>query len=440
MTGTRRLGNRALKALMMLGLGLTGCVGTGARTTRMHSMVPAAPVPGKNAVVHASGKPTRSGPDAAMIPGRPLPSGPQLPGQPIQQTVYKQEVVQPVLPAPGTLPPDGANGDMVVPGPAHPIQGQTPPGPLPRELVMSSHPPYTIAPPDILVIDGVRLIPRPPYRVEPLEILLINVSNTLPNQPISGPYVVSPEGSINLGFGYGVVRAAGLTLEKIQENIQMHLKNVLKSPEVTVALAQFRGSQQVRGEHLIRPDGTISLGTYGAVYVAGLTLGQAKCVIEKHLSEYLLDPQVSVDVLAYNSKVYYVILDGAGFGQQVYRLPVTGNETVLDAISYVQGLAPVSSKKRIWLARPSPVHLGCNQILPVDWNAITQAGSTGTNYQIFPGDRIYVQSDPLIRFDNALAKILAPVERILGITLLGSSVVNSVQGNTNGAGVGFVVP
>lgn len=207
-----------------------------------------------------------------------------------------------------------------------------------------------------------------------------------------------------------------------------------------MALAQFRGSQQVRGEHLIRPDGTISLGTYGAVYVAGLTLGQAKCVIEKHLSEYLLDPQVSVDVQAYNSKVYYVILDGAGFGQQVYRLPVTGNETVLDAISFVQGLAPVSSKKRIWLARPSPVTLGCNQILPVDWNAITQAGSTGTNYQIFPGDRIYVQSDPLIRFDNALAKFLSPIERILGVTLLGSSVVNSINGNNNGAGVGFVVP
>src|SRR5262249_6899553 len=159
---------------------------------------------------------------------------------------------------------------------------------------MTSHPPYTIAPPDILVIDAFRLIPKPPYRIEALEVLLVNVSDTLPNQPITGQYVVSPEGTINLGFTYGTVRVGGLTLDEAQKAIREHLGNILRAPQVTVALAQFRGLQQVRGEHLIRPDGTISLGTYGAVYVAGLTLGQAKCVIEKHLSEYLLNPQVSV--------------------------------------------------------------------------------------------------------------------------------------------------
>src|SRR5262249_22667993 len=151
-------------------------------------------------------------------------------------------------------------------------------------------------------------------------------------------------------------------------------------------------------------DGTIGLGTFGSVYVAGLTLGQAKLVIEKHLSNWLLDPQLSVDVFAYNSKVYYVIFDGGGYGQQVFRLPITGNETVLDAISLVQGLAPVSSKHHIWLARPSPACQGCNQIMPVDWIAITQGASTPTNYQVFPGDRLYVKANALITFDNYLAQ------------------------------------
>jgi len=153
---------------------------------------------------------------------------------------------------------------------------------------------------------------------------------------------VSPEGTINLGFNYGSVRVGGMTLEQIQTTIRNHLGSILRNAQVTVALAQFRGLQQIRGQHLVRQDGTISLGSYGSVYVAGLTMGQLKCVIEKHLSEYLLNPQVSVDVFAYNSKVYYIIFDGAGFGQQVIRLPITGNETVLDAISTVQGIAPVS--------------------------------------------------------------------------------------------------
>jgi polysaccharide export outer membrane protein len=301
-------------------------------------------------------------------------------------------------------------------------------GVIPTELDRRSLPPYTIAPPDILIIDAVRLVPRPPYKIEPLETLVINVSDTLPNQPITGQFVVSPEGTVNLGFAYGNVKVAGLTMDQTQEAIRTHLGKILRNPPVTVVLPQYRGLQMIRGEHLVRPDGTVHLGVYGtgSVYVAGMTLAQAKHAIEKHLSEFLVNPQLSLDVLAYNSKVYFVIFDGGGMGQQVFRLPITGNETVLDAIAQVQGLAPVSSKKHIWVARPSPACNECNQILPVDWDAITQAGSTATNYQLFPGDRVYVKADCLSRLDIGLAKLLAPVERILGVTFLGSNTVQSI--------------
>ncbi|MER3415696.1 MAG: ABC transporter substrate-binding protein [Gemmataceae bacterium] len=198
--------------------------------------------------------------------------------------------------------------------------------------------------------------------------------------------------------------------------------------------------QQVSGEHLVRPDGTIHLGMYGSVYVAGLTLDEVKKAVERQLSKYVKDPQVVVDVLAYNSKVYYVITDGAGYGEQVFRLPATGNETVLDAISQVGGLPAVASKKRIWIARPSPSDLGCDQILPVDWEAITQGGSTATNYQILPGDRIYVHSDHMIRFDTWVAKMVTPFERMFGFTLLGHGTIQNLRkggGSSGFGGAGF---
>lgn len=88
--------------------------------------------------------------------------------------------------------------------------------------------------------------------------------------------------------------------------------------------------------------------------MTGLTLDQAKAAIERHLSQYLQKPEVAVDVLAYNSKVYYIIFDGAGNGQQMTRLPITGNDTVLDAISQIYGLLPVADKHHIWVARPAP--------------------------------------------------------------------------------------
>jgi hypothetical protein len=140
---------------------------------------------------------------------------------------------------------------------------------------------------------------------------------------------------------------------------------------------------------------------------------------------------VAVDVVAYNSKTIYVITDGAGYGQQVIRLPVTGNETVLDAISQVNGLAPQACKCHIWVARPNP-NARCAQVLRVDWNAVVEGGVAGTNYQLLPGDRVFVQSDTLVATANWINKIVAPVERVFGVTLLGADTVNVLRHPTTG--------
>jgi len=148
---------------------------------------------------------------------------------------------------------------------------------------------------------------------------------------------------------------------------------------------------KVGGEHLVRPDGTISLGTYGSVCVTGLTLCQAKAAIERLLSKYLLTPEISLKVQAYNSKCFYVIADGADESQNVYRFPNTGQETVFDAVSHIGGIPPQGSTKKIWVARPMPARAGSDQILPVNWQDIIQGGDTETNYQLVPGDRVYVK-------------------------------------------------
>ncbi|MFO0930443.1 MAG: polysaccharide biosynthesis/export family protein [Gemmataceae bacterium] len=200
-------------------------------------------------------------------------------------------------------------------------------------------------------------------------------------------------------------------------------------------------NQPITGPHLVRPDGTVGLGSYGSVFVAGMTIEQAKMQIVEKIRERQpkAKPQdlwegLKVDVMAYNSKWYYVIADGGGYGETVVRIPITGNETVLDAISQIQGLPVVASKKHIWVARATP---GCDQpvILPVDWCRVTQGGKGGTNFQLFPGDRIYVNSDVRIRVDSNLAKIISPIERLFGITLLGATTVNAIKGN-QGGGIG----
>lgn len=199
-------------------------------------------------------------------------------------------------------------------------------------------------------------------------------------------------------------------------------------------------TQPIRGQHLVRVDGTVGLGVYGPAQVAGRTIQQAREEIARVIHSRLDQKTVkfedvldglSVDVLAYNSSVYYIILDGAGLGEQVYRFPVTGTETVLDAIANVNGLPVVSSPKRIWVSRRN-LTPGQDSTLPVDWKGITQYGAMNTNWQIMPGDRVYVQADPMRRFNNNLSKMLEPIERLLGATLLGSQTVNSIRSGTTG--------
>ncbi|MBY0230974.1 MAG: polysaccharide biosynthesis/export family protein [Gemmataceae bacterium] len=313
-----------------------------------------------------------------------------------------------------------------------------PPSPvpdLPRELSKVRLHDYVIEPPDILLIDAVSVVPKPPYRVSSGDILLVQVIGAFETEPIAGPFPVEPEGTINLGPSYGLIQVVGLTVPEIREKVTKHLGEIVKNPKVFVGLGQSRALQQIRGQHLVSPDGKVRLGLYGEVTVAGLTVAQAKQAIQQHLSYHLQNPEVSLDVAAYNSKVIYVVFDGAGNGQQIQRLPVTGNDTVLDALAQVGGLTAVSNPRTIWVARPGAADAPCDQILPVDWVGITSAGRTATNYQLLPGDRIYVKSQALIRIDTALSKVFAPVERIFGITLLGNSVFRSFR-NSGGGGAG----
>ncbi len=322
---------------------------------------------------------------------------------------------------------------------------------IPRELDMATIPAYRVAPPDILILEAVNNIRPAKDPLRAGDELIIRASNTFPVDPagdatlnefkiIRNVYQVQTDGTVDLGPEYGSVPVEGMTKDEAQAALEAHLKDTvgLATPKVAVSMPDVNGRQEIAGEHLVRPDGTISLGIYGNVYVAGMTVDEIKQAVEVHLEEFIHDPEIQVDIAAYNSKVYYVITDGGGFGETVVRIPYTGNETVLDAIANVQGLSEVSSKM-LWISRPAPNGTGCAQRLPVDWRAITEDGITTTNYQLLPGDRIYIRADKLTALDSALAKIFAPVNRIFGVILLGSSTIqrleNGSSSNNNGNGV-----
>lgn len=152
----------------------------------------------------------------------------------------------------------------------------------------------------------------------------------------------------------------------------------------------FASEVRLPADQEVLPDGTIDLGGYGRVIVAGLTIEQAEQLVETTLHDAgeegervnirLIEPQL----------VFYVLGEVSSPGSY----PLTGNETVLDGILKAGGLTSRASPCDILLARPTPPP-SCRVTLPICYRQITQLGDTSTNYQLQPGDRIFVGSRTL---------------------------------------------
>ena len=222
-----------------------------------------------------------------------------------------------------------------------------------------------------------------------------------------------------------------LTVDQAKDAIEKRLSEVLSNPTTQVRLDTFRASATVNGTFRVGIDGTIRIGGYGSVFVTGKTIPEAKAAIENLLASKLEKPVIALSVGSFESKGFYVILQGGGVGDGVFKMPSTGNETVLDAIANIQGLEAQSSKK-IWISRPNST--GQPTILPVDWYAITQRGASTTNYQVLPGDRVFVAEDSMMGRDRALARGFSPFERIIGFTLLGTGTAGRLSGSVLSGG------
>lgn len=297
---------------------------------------------------------------------------------------------------------------------------------VPSELAKVSMPAYRIEPPDVISLEIIKMVPLPPYRLETFDALAINVLGTLLDQPINGVYLVNAEGAVDLGPAYGTVRVAGMTIDAAKIAISNHLMQILKAPEVSCQLAQASAMQPISGTYLVTPDGNVNLRKYGLVHIAGMSIPEAKLAVERHLQQFLDAPEVTIDVAGYNSKFYYIVTQGAANGDNLTRVPYTGNETVLDAMSQVNGISQMSSTN-IWIARPAPSGNHCAQVFPIEWDAIVQDGATGSNYQIFPGDRVFIAEDRATASSNYMRRVQAPFEAFFGFVSLGSSALRNLQ-------------
>jgi polysaccharide export outer membrane protein len=244
---------------------------------------------------------------------------------------------------------------------------------------------YRIEPPDILLVDIVRLVPRDPDLLEPLDVLELSIFDSwrphyrgLGGFGDDGVRRVELDGRIDLSRHLGAVHVAGLTMEQAQLIIAAHAKAMGDAQSLLVS-RELVAEQQIAGEHLVDPDGEINLGWCGEVNVANMTVRDARRAVEQQLALHFAAVEVAVEVAAYNSKVYYVIVESPS-GDQIFRYPCADQATVLDAISQIPNLTGVASK-HVWVERPI-VNQARDKVLAIDWPAIVLEKNASTNYAL----------------------------------------------------------
>ncbi len=144
---------------------------------------------------------------------------------------------------------------------------------------------------------------------------------------------------------------------------------------------------RIPADQRVLADGTIDLGSFGRLVVAGMTLESTESLIERTILDAGEErTQINVRLLEPVHR-YYILGEVNSPGSY----PLDGHESVLDGILAAGGMTSAAAPCRIVLARPTQPH-SCRVTLPVCYREITQLGDTTTNYQLQPGDRVFVAS------------------------------------------------
>lgn len=136
----------------------------------------------------------------------------------------------------------------------------------------------------------------------------------------------------------------------------------------------------------VRPDGKISVPLIGDVNAAGKTVEEISDDIEGSLKSYIRTPKVTVIVAQINSTISDIRITGAVNAPQT--VPHLQGITVLDVVLRAGSLTPFANPNSAKLYRKNDD--GEMQVYAIKLRDILEKGRLETNYELQPSDIITV--------------------------------------------------
>ncbi|MBN1793905.1 MAG: polysaccharide biosynthesis/export family protein [Candidatus Omnitrophica bacterium] len=164
-----------------------------------------------------------------------------------------------------------------------------------------------------------------------------------------------------------------------------------------------RGQGDFSGQFIIGPDGMIQYNYVGDVPAEGLTKYELREVLTEELKRFVKVPDVSVSIVGYNSKTFYVLGDVGHPGKFAMR----GDTIKLRDALVVAGLPNrTAALKRAVVITPDETN---PKIVKVNLKDLLYKGILRDDVDLKTGDLIVVPSSRLSSINWHLDQILGPL-------------------------------
>jgi polysaccharide export outer membrane protein len=179
--------------------------------------------------------------------------------------------------------------------------------------------------------------------------------------------------------------------------------------ETDIVEIQVLRHPEVSGQYMINNEGNIQYEFVGDIYVEGKTKDEVKESLVKRLSEFIIAPEVTVKIAAYNSKIVYVIGEVGSPGKIFMR-----GDTMTVREALVQAGLPLLSAKTAHSRVITPSADGTPEERRVNVHKLLYKGDLREDLVMKPGDTLYVPPTFLAKTMRVLQPIAAPIGTAAG--------------------------
>lgn len=168
---------------------------------------------------------------------------------------------------------------------------------------------------------------------------------------------------------------------------------------------EVRGQPEFSGDFIVGFDGRIQYSYLGDIPIAGMTKYEVQQVLEQLLQKYVRVPAVTVTIVAYNSKVVYVIGEVGHPGKFILR----GDAIKLREAILAAGLPTrEAALGRVHVIKPD---LTNPRVRVINMKWILYKGKLEDDVDLYPGEIVVVPSTVLSAVNRFLSSLLNPITR-----------------------------